>query len=289
MTLNIMVVARWLMGMSSDFRLTRNGVPVSDCAPKQAVMHNMGWSGLLCYNGVAVYGSHDTAAWLEQMLQHEWGAQRSPEQIVDLLAREGSAWLSKIPAKHRRHTFTLMTYEDGNPFVHVISNYERPGQPNLPTPEDALFHRRIKPRGPRCIVTGQAQAVSAQRREQLQDVLAQQPPSPEALRDAIAEANREAAPLAEKDTVSEASVVAFMSKDGSGQMNVYGDVQGEFLPPLILSGQPLADQLRAALAQMGVTGPQSVGGIGWPANRRPEPGQPMLGAISVSFGPVNPP
>jgi hypothetical protein len=287
MTLNIMVVARWLMGMSSDFRLTRNGVPVSDCAPKQAVMHNTGWSGLLCYNGVAAYDSHDTAEWLEQTLQHEWGAQRSPEQIGDLLAREGSIWLSKIPAKHRRHTFTLMTYEDGNPFVRVISNYERPGQPNLSTPEDVLFHRRIKPRGPRCIVTGQAQAVSEQRRAQLQDVLAQQPPAPEVLRDAIAEANREAAPLAQKNTVSEACVVAYMSSDGSGQMNVYGDVKGEFMPPLILSGQPLADQLRGIMAQAGATVPQSVGGIGWPANRRPDPSQPFLGAMSISFGPAN--
>jgi hypothetical protein len=287
MTLNIMVVARWLVGMSSDFRLTSNGVPVSDCAPRQAVMHNLGWSGLLCYNGVARYGSHDTAEWLEQTLQHEWGAQRSPEQIVDLLAREGSAWLGKIPANHRRHTFTLITFEDGNPFVHVISNYERPGQPDLPTPTDRLFHTRIKPRGPRCIVTGQSQAVSKRRRDHLKDVLAQQPPAPDKLREAIAEANREAAPLAQKDTVSEACVVAYMSRDGSGQMNVYGEIKGEFLPPLILSGQPLAEQMRGAVAQMGATGSQSVDGIGWPANSRPVPGQPLLGAMSVSFGPAN--
>jgi hypothetical protein len=195
--------------------------------------------------------------------------------------------LSEIPAEHRRHTFTLITYEDGNPFVHVISNYERPGQPNLATPADALSPRRIKPRGPRCIVTGQARAVSQQRRDHLEDVLARQPPAPDKLRQAIAEANREAAPLAQKDTVSEACVVAYMSRDGSGQMNVYGEITGEFLPPLVLSGQPLAEQMRAAVAQMGATGPHSVDGIGWPANSRPVPGQPLLGAMSVSFGPAN--
>jgi hypothetical protein len=250
-------------------------------------MHNANWSGLLCYNGVARYGSHDTAAWLEEVLQHEWTVQRTPQQIVDLLIHEGSSWLSTIPDEHKRHTFTLMTYADGNPLVHVISNYERLGESNLPTPADMLFHRHRKPRGPKCIVTGQAQAVTEQRRRQLEDVLAQQPPTPENLRNAIAAANREAAPLAEKDTVSEACVVAYMQRDGSGQMNVYGDVLGEFVPPLMLSGMPLAEQLRGAMDQVGAVGPQSVGGIGWPANQRPQPGlaMAMFGAMSVSFGP----
>jgi hypothetical protein len=78
-----------------------------------------------------------------------------------------------------------------------------------------------------------------------------------------------------------------MSKDGSGQMNVYGEAIGEFMPPLILSGMPLAEQLRASMAQVGAVGPQSVGGIGWPANQRPTPGQQfrILGAMSISFGP----
>jgi hypothetical protein len=70
-------------------------------------------------------------------------------------------------------------------------------------------------------------------------------------------------------------------------MNVYGDAIGEFIPPLILSGKPLAEQLRASMAQVGAVGPQSVGGIGWPANQRPTPGQDFgfLGAMSISFGP----
>lgn len=180
----------------------------------------------------------------------------------------------------------MITYEGGNPFVYVISNYERPGELNLPTPADALFHRRIKPRRPRCIVTGQAQAVSEQRRKALEEVLAQMPPSPHNLREAIAEANREAAAKAQ-GTVSEGSVVAFLSPDGSGQMNVYGDRKGELLPPLMLSGQPLADQLQGALAQMGATGPQSLDGVGWPANRRPGE-QQQFTAMSVSFRPAQP-
>jgi len=182
-TLNITVAARWLTGMSSDFRLTSNGKSVSDCAPKQLVLHNTGWSGLLCYNGVARYATHDTAAWLEDVLQHEWTVKRTPQQIADLLEHEGNAWLSGIPDEQKRHTFTLMTYEDGNPFVRVISNYERLGETNLPVPADTLFQRRRKPRGPKCIVTGQAQAVTEQRRRHLENVLSEQPPAPENLRD----------------------------------------------------------------------------------------------------------
>jgi hypothetical protein len=82
-----------------------------------------------------------------------------------------------------------------------------------------------------------------------------------------------------------------MSDDGSGKMNVYGDVIGEFVPPLILSGMPLAEQLRMLMAQQGGGGPQSVGGIGWPANQRPAPGQQfgILGAMSISHGPAKMP
>jgi hypothetical protein len=60
------------------------------------------------------------------------------------------------------------------------------------------------------------------------------------------------------------------------------------MPSLILSGLPLPEQLRGAMAQVSAVGPQSVGGVGWPANHRPQPGQPisMAGMMSVSFGPA---
>jgi hypothetical protein len=181
------------MGMSSDFRLTSNGTRVSDCAPKQVVMHNANWSGLLCYNGVARYGTHNTAQWLEDVLQHEWTVKRTPQQIADLVEQEANTWLAEIPDEHKRHTFTLMTYENGNPFVRVISNYERLGETNLPVPADTLFNRHRKARRPRCFVFGQAQAVTEQRRRHLESVLSEQPPAPENLRDALAAANRDAA------------------------------------------------------------------------------------------------
>ena len=185
MTLNITVTARWLMAQSSDFRLTHEEIDrttgnkqvVIDCetSQKQVVLHYLGWSGLVCYTGVAQYGTHDTAAWLEKILVHDDG-ERSQGEVVDLLIREGSKWLRKIPAKDRRHTFTMITYEKTNPHVYVISNFERPDQPQLSTPADALFCTRIRPRRPRCIVTGRASAVSEEQREALRDLLAHVPP-----------------------------------------------------------------------------------------------------------------
>ncbi len=149
MTLNITVAARWLMAQSSDFRLTHEVVDRktghmkvvvdSDVSQKQVVLHYVGWSGLVCYTGVAKYGSHDTASWVEKVLGHDDGGQRSPAHIVRLLTERGSVWLRKILPKDRRHTFTMITYEMGKPHVYVISNFERPGQLPHATPADELF------------------------------------------------------------------------------------------------------------------------------------------------------
>jgi hypothetical protein len=68
-------------------------------------------------------------------------------------------------------------------------------------------------------------------------------------------------------------------------MNVYGDVLGEFMPPLLLSGMPPAEQLRAAMAQVGAVDRRH-----WMAGQqRPNFTQPVaaLNAMSISFGPSN--
>jgi hypothetical protein len=83
MTLNITLATRWLMLQSSDFRLVRSDTvtPVSETAQKQVVLHYEQWSGLVCYTGVAKWGSHDTAEWLRQVLTHEHG-QRTAQEVV---------------------------------------------------------------------------------------------------------------------------------------------------------------------------------------------------------------
>lgn len=55
LTLNVTVASRYLSVQTSDFRLTRGdtGAITSNSAQKQVVLHYMGWSGLLCYTGLA--------------------------------------------------------------------------------------------------------------------------------------------------------------------------------------------------------------------------------------------
>jgi hypothetical protein len=136
-TLNITLAARWLMAQSSDFRLTYviggKRFIESHTAQKQFVLHYPRWSGLVCYTGIAKYRapgfSHDTAGWLQRLLEHPPDRQRSPEDVVDLLMREGNVWLRRIPPEDRCHTFTMIAYDEKDiPRIWVIFNYERLGQ-----------------------------------------------------------------------------------------------------------------------------------------------------------------
>ena len=274
MTLNITVGASWLMAQSSDFRLTHEVIDTktgqkqvvidSEVSQKQVVLHYIGWSGLICYTGVAKYGSHDTALWLEKVLGHD-GGQRSPAQIVSLLIEEGSVWLRKIPAEHRRHTFTMITYEKAKPHIYVISNFERPDQPQLPTPADALFCTRIRPKGPRCVVTGQASAVTGEQRRALRDVLAHKPP-PEDLRQAVAQSNVEASARAQ-GKVSESCIVAHLYPDGSGEAQVFGDPLQEFVPAMFIDGHNVSTHVPYGTDDADEGGPQRLVGVTWEANR----------------------
>jgi hypothetical protein len=263
MTLNITVAARWLMTQSSDFRLTDSEGTVSETSQKQVVLQYMGWSGLVCYTGVARYGPHDTAAWLADVLTHNRG-QRSPEQVAKRLVEEGTVWLRRIPIRHRCHTFTMITYEREKPNVYVISNFERPNGPLLARAADTLFWTRVRPRAPRCIVTGWSPAVLDSQREALESLLASVP-SPERLREAVATTSRESSARAE-GTVGESCVVAHLCPDGSGEAQVFGNLAEEFLPTMITNGRNVASLVPTVIDQAGLSGPHRLVGATWTAN-----------------------
>ncbi|MFD5518724.1 hypothetical protein [Streptomyces sp. NPDC127066] len=263
MTLNITVAARWLMAQSSDFRLTVPGGTVSETSQKQVVLQYMGWSGLVCYTGVARYGSHDTATWLADVLTHDPG-QRSPEQVVNQLIEEATVWLRRVPLRSRFHTFTMITYERGKPHVYVVSNYQRPNGPQLASPADNLFLTRRRPRGPRCIVTGYSPAVLDPQCEALEELLASNP-SVERLREAVAATSRESSTRAE-GTVGESCVVAHLCPDGSGEAQVFGNLSEEFLPTMITNGHNVASLVPLVMDQAGRSDPHRLVGATWSAN-----------------------
>lgn len=272
MTLNITVAARWLMAQSSDFRLTVPGGTVSETSQKQVVLQYTGWSGLVCYTGVAGYGSHDTATWLADVLTHDPG-QRSPEQVVNRLIEEATVWLCRVPLRSRFHTFTMITYERGKPNVYVVSNYQRPNGPQLASPADKLFLTRRRPRRPRCIVTGYSPAVLDPQCEALEGLLASVP-SPEQLRHAVAATSRESSTRA-GGTVGESCVVAHLCPDGSGEAQVFGNLSEEFLPTMITNGHNVASLVPLVMNQAGRSGPHRLVGATWSANG---PATAMVGA-----------
>jgi hypothetical protein len=253
------------MAQSSDFCITTpgSGATVNETSQKQVVLQYMRWSGLVCYTGVAKYNSHNTAEWLTDALTHDPG-QRSPQQVVDQLVKDGTKWLRRVPATYRHHTFTMITYEKKMPNVYVISNFERPNGPQLPTPEDALFCTHLRPHGPRCVVTGYTPAVLDPQRMALRDLLASNP-TPLVLRETVAMASREASARA-KGSVSESCVVSHLCPDGSGEAQVFGNLAGEFLPTMITSGQNVATLMPMVKNHAGVSGPQRLVGATWTAN-----------------------
>jgi hypothetical protein len=261
-----------MMAQSSDFRLTHldNGNTIIDShtAQKQFVLQYPKWSGLLCFTGIAEYRvpgfSLDTAAWLQQALEHPPDQLRSPKDVVDVLMREGNPLLRRIPPKDRRLTLTMIAYDaKGIPRIWVISNYERPGQTFNTVGADDVFLTQLRARGPRCIVTGWAPAVSADQQAALLDLLASVPERT-ALSDAIAFTNRESSANAQ-DTVSRECSVATLAPDGSGQMLVYGELPQEFIPGVIIQGTslPLVDILK----QQGQLN-KMLDGMAWPDRRQ---------------------
>ncbi|MEV8628586.1 hypothetical protein [Streptomyces sp. NPDC051079] len=264
MTLNITIASRWLMAQSSDFRLTSSvdGV-VSETSQKQVVLQYAGWSGLVCYTGVARFGNHDTAAWLTDVLTHDVG-QRSPEEIVKKLVSRGSDWLRQVPAAARHHTFTMITYEGGTPYVYMISNVENPNEAPQAAAADKLFCTRARARRPRCLVTGWAPSVLEAQRQSLLGLIAEDPP-PEQLREAVAMASRAASGRAQ-GTVGQSCVVAHLRPDGSGEAQVFGNLVEEFLPTMITQGYNVASPVPAVLVAAGSTNPHRLVGATWNAN-----------------------
>jgi hypothetical protein len=264
MTLNITVAARWMMTQSSDFRLTRGSHLVSNAAQKQFVLHYHDWAGVVSYTGVASAPGHDTAVWLEQVLTHAL-AHRSRAMVVRRLAEEGSEWLSHVPRPYRLHSFTMISYERGRPRVDVISNFERAGGEPLPEPLDHFVVSHVRPRAPRLIITGQPQVVTASQREALTSLLATSP-SPDSMRHAVALVSREAAGRT-AGTVGTECVVAHLLPDGSGEAQVFGNLNAEFLPVMVSNGVNVSDFTPSAMTQTEVAGPMRLVGATWNGNR----------------------
>ena len=272
MTLNITLASSWLMLQSSDFKLTvdshGSNIPVSETAQKQVVLQYFGWSGLLCYTGIAKSNDHDTAEWLNEILEHPRG-QRSVKEIVSLIATEGNKWLVKVSEMRRMHTFTLMAYVDKIPWVYVISNIEWVGGRRFPNARNEFIISNLKPRKPRCLPTGRSSALTSEQRRRLEICLASTTIlSRENLaktRYILASASKEAS--SRSDTIGKNCVVAHLLPDGSGEAQIFGNLKSPYLPSFIVHGTNTVAQSNVVFQETKVKEQQTLVGVTWDSLR----------------------
>ncbi len=262
MTLNITVAARWLMVQSSDFRLTRGGQiqPFHETAQKQVVLQYQEWSGLICYTGVAAYGSHDTSQWLGRILTHNPG-QRTPDQVINTVANQGNIWLKAIPSRYRTlHTFTMVAHARNRAHIYLISNQELLGRTDLATPGGTFIVSHAKVKGTICVATGWPSAVTQRQRSELLQLLARNPP-PLEMREEVAFASRKAATRAD-GKVGDECVVAHLLPDGTGGAAVFGRLKDQYHPSLISNGVDVGKSAFDVLEKSGPNG-RTLAGLDW--------------------------
>ena len=251
---------------TSDFRLTVDGRPPEETAQKQVVLKYRHWTGLLCYTGIARWFGHDTAQWLTRILTHGPGEQRQPREIVDTLVNQGG-WLKRVHADRRRHTFTLALFANKLPWVWMISNYQRAGQKNLPQPLDHFVVTCHRPRPSRVYPTGWTDAVDDTDRRELLELLSSER-DPLALRRSAAHISRRCAGKSQ-DMVGENCVVAHLLPDGSGEVQVFGNPEEEFVPTMIMNGENVAKFAPIVFREAGATTPHRFTGATWTRSGEP--------------------
>ncbi len=107
MTLNITLATRRVIYQMGDFRVTdtTTGEYKDHIAQKQVQIQRFDWSALVSFAGVGSVGNLSVSNWLAEQLRKLPG-NGSVETLITLLL-EADRWLRRVPAQHRRHTFTI--------------------------------------------------------------------------------------------------------------------------------------------------------------------------------------
>jgi hypothetical protein len=197
---------------------------------------------------------------LDRVLTHGPGEQRQPREVLEALVKEGG-WLRRVDEVQRRHTFTLTLFANKVPWVCMVSNYQRAGQNDLPQPLDHFIITCHRPRPSRVYVTGWSDAVDdTDRRELLEHLSTER--DPVALRRCAAHVSRRCAGKSQQ-MVGENCAVAHLLPDGSGEVQVFGNLEEEFIPTMIVNGENIAAFVPEGLRQAGATRPHRLVGATW--------------------------
>jgi probable HAF family extracellular repeat protein len=249
MTLNISLVSRWGIHQSSDFRLVDvdQRSLVSDHSPKLFQLAYQDWVGNVTYCGIGRWHGSDTSDWLKEWLSHQFGEQRTYEDVLEVICEQGSSWLRDIYHFTKRdfsHTFVLTSFLDGNPVISLVSNYQRLDTPELASPSPNLQVSTVVVNRRRLVITGIPAAVSNEDADMLES-FGRPSVDTHDIQKAFARVNAISSnsPKAQ-DSIGESCWVYSILPDGSSRGRLFGSVEGELMPILLINGMALQDQIQ---------------------------------------------
>jgi hypothetical protein len=237
-TLNLVLVAREVIHVAADFRLsqvdaTGSNSVLSDHSPKVIEGHLPSASYLITYTGVGSFAGRETHEYVAGWLVEDRPS--TPAELSACLARRGSAWLKRVGRQHRRHTFVvaLVFRMRRGAQLMMISNFQRADGRSFENGLDAgLIETTISARRPRLVVTGQAQAVDRATRRTLR-ALAGNRTAHELVRNELAHVIREISnDMGSKGTVGQACYAKTLTRFG-GEGRLYGSPDGPLVPQIM--------------------------------------------------------
>jgi Kelch motif protein len=257
MTLNLTVVRRDAAFQSSDFRLTRSGVLVSDSAPKRVQFAGRSWTAQIAYTGMAEFNGVRLSNWLADL-----GAAgtREDNDIVSIVdnVRVGATREFRDRRLSERHTFIGVVIWASGTEVFMISNFEGIQGP-FDSRRDEFQVTSVRPRTVWAKATGRPSAVTSADLKYLKRLAART--DPKDVLNGLADVNRRAAArTGAGNSISEGCLASYLLADGSGVEVRYGDVGDEsFIPPIVLHGVDFASVVEKRLKSGGIvkTAPQS--------------------------------
>lgn len=272
--MNITLASPTGIHQATDFRLTkfpsgRAPFVQSDASPKQITVHYgvPGWEAVIAYTGVGAWGRRDTCSWLASWLQSPPNPPNlSFKDMIERIRTEGTRWLAGMsPKLDRPHTFVIGGFVDGKPQVVLASNFEHFGRRPAERADPELLVSRMRPQVPRVVITGMGNAVSRNDRKLLR-ALARESADPKHIRRMLADViGRASVAPTSRGTIGPSAMAYSMVPNDQGGTESggekYGEIEGDYLPHMIMNGTDLPDVLNRVLAHMG--NGQQVPTINW--------------------------
>ena len=218
MTLNITVLTSHCIYQSADYRLLdlQTNTTTDFQTQKIFVVNAFKWSATVCFTGVGRTHGFNVHEWLSEKLGLI--QMNDPfERLIDELVKAES-WLSRVPAPHNKHSFSVGAFLGTEPVFALVSNFERPSGLKAARASRQLSVFEVRVNKPKVFVAGQTQAVTRHERRRLR-ALAARNPAPERMHSVLAEVNRGAA--TRTNQVSSACFTTHLHLTGEGDARAH--------------------------------------------------------------------